>query len=395
MGQRPAPVGPAELGEVGERVVGDRHRVLRAGQALGRGVEDGRDQVVLAAEDRVDRGGGGVGGLGEGPQGHRLRPAVCDGLRRQRNQLSAKAFVVDFRPSHLTRLTETLLYNQVTTVSVDRYRGGATHVRRLTRAGWGFGPTRSDCSGRRGPETLITRSARSRTVSPPGGTARLSRHVRPRSALQLRELVVAPLLRGARARRPGRPRGRAARPGGSCRRWSWAARRTPAGAPAGRARGARGRARGSTSAVSRVGSWPGASTTYALGTASRTASGAGTTAASATAGCSMSTRLELERADLVVAGLEDVVGAADVGDVAVLVAARRRRRCGSSRRPSPRRCARRRPGSRSSAAAAGRPARRASRQISPSPTPSTRARRSPGRPAPPARRAAAGPSSPA
>jgi hypothetical protein len=32
-------------------------------------------------------------------------------------------------------------------------------------------------------------------------------------------------------------------------------------------------------------------------------------------------RLELERADLVVAGLEDVVGAADEGDVAVRVAA--------------------------------------------------------------------------
>ena len=43
------------------------------------------------------------------------------------------------------------------------------------------------------------------------------------------------------------------------------------------------------SAVSRVGSCPATSTTYALGTASRTGSGAGTTAASATAGCSIST----------------------------------------------------------------------------------------------------------
>jgi hypothetical protein len=35
--------------------------------------------------------------------------------------------------------------------------------------------------------------------------------------------------------------------------------------------------------------WPGRSTTKALGTARRTGSGLGTTAASATAGCSMST----------------------------------------------------------------------------------------------------------
>ena len=42
-------------------------------------------------------------------------------------------------------------------------------------------------------------------------------------------------------------------------------------------------------AVAASGSWPGASTTYALGTASRVGSGEGTTAASATAGCSIST----------------------------------------------------------------------------------------------------------
>ena len=43
------------------------------------------------------------------------------------------------------------------------------------------------------------------------------------------------------------------------------------------------------SAVSRSGSWPGASAMKALGTASRIGSGDGTTAASATAACSMST----------------------------------------------------------------------------------------------------------
>ena len=61
---------------------------------------------------------------------------------------------------------------------------------------------------------------------------------------------------------------------------------------------------------------PGASAMYAFGTARRMASGAGTTAASATAGCSMSTTRP-RTGDLVVARLEHVVGAADVGDVAV------------------------------------------------------------------------------
>ena len=99
-------------------------------------------------------------------------------------------------------------------------------------------------------------------------------------------------------------------------------------------------------------------------------------------------RLQLERADLVVAGLEHVVGAPDVGDVAVLVAGSRRRRCGRSRRPSPRRCAPRRPGSRSSARAGARRGRGRSRPR-PRPRPSGS---SAGRPARPGGRAAAGPS---
>ena len=45
----------------------------------------------------------------------------------------------------------------------------------------------------------------------------------------------------------------------------------------------------------RVGLVPGASATNAFGTASRTGSGLGTTAASATAACSMQHALELER----------------------------------------------------------------------------------------------------
>jgi hypothetical protein len=44
-----------------------------------------------------------------------------------------------------------------------------------------------------------------------------------------------------------------------------------------------------SSASSRLGRWPAASVTNALGTASRTGSGDGTTAASATAGCSIRT----------------------------------------------------------------------------------------------------------
>jgi hypothetical protein len=53
---------------------------------------------------------------------------------------------------------------------------------------------------------------------------------------------------------------------------------------------------------------PGASATYAFGTARRSGSGAGTTAASRTPVLDQHA-LELERRDPVVGGLEDVVGA--------------------------------------------------------------------------------------
>ena len=161
-----------------------------------------------------------------------------------------------------------------------------------------------------------------------------------------------------------RARGPAARRGGSCRRSSSAARRTRSGGSACTARGARARsaridARG---LARRLVARPPARRTPS---APRAAAGPGdgTTAASATAACSISTLSSSNGRDPVVGRLEHVVGAADVGDVAVLVAASRRRRCGSSRRASPRRCARRRRGSRPSARAGG--AAR-SRQISPS-----------------------------
>ena len=147
--------------------------------------------------------------------------------------------------------------------------------------------------------------------------------------------------------------GLAARRGGSCRRSSSAARRTRCGGSACTARAARGRTRGSSARSRRSARRRRASTTNALGTASRSGSGLGTTAASATAGVLDQHALQLERADAVVGGLEHVVGAADVGDVAVGVAHGRRRRCGSSRRASPRRCARGRRGSRSSGPAVG------------------------------------------
>ena len=96
--------------------------------------------------------------------------------------------------------------------------------------------------------------------------------------------------------------------------------RTPAAGCACTARGPPGSARRAPSRCRGPGSQPAASTTYAFGTASRSGSGAGTTAASATASCSSRALSSSNGRDLVVGGLEDVVGAADVGDVAVGVA---------------------------------------------------------------------------
>ncbi len=75
-------------------------------------------------------------------------------------------------------------------------------------------------------------------------------------------------------------------------------------------------------AASGPGSTPATSMTFAFETASRSGSGEGTTAASATEGCSISTLSSSNGGDPVVRGLEDVVGAADVGQVALLVADR-------------------------------------------------------------------------
>ena len=79
------------------------------------------------------------------------------------------------------------------------------------------------------------------------------------SALELGELVVAPLVLGLGRRRSrrGRSRGHAARPGGSCPRSSWAARRTRSGAPAATARASRARGRGSSAPPPRRARGPG------------------------------------------------------------------------------------------------------------------------------------------
>ena len=102
-------------------------------------------------------------------------------------------------------------------------------------------------------------------------------------------------------------------------------------------------------------------------------------------------RLQLERADPVVAGLEHVVGPSDEGQVAVRVAGAPRPRCGRRRRRRRPRSGRRRtprpaPRSRSSAAAVVAPAPGTARPRRPG------ARRWPDRPGPPGSRAAAGPS---
>ena len=87
---------------------------------------------------------------------------------------------------------------------------------------------------------------------------------------------------------PRAPPGGAARPGGSCRRSSSAARRTRAAGCACRAPGARAVGEDARRRR-RVGRVPSAKATNALGSAVRIGSGEGTTAASATAACSIST----------------------------------------------------------------------------------------------------------
>ena len=160
----------------------------------------------------------------------------------------------------------------------------------------------------------------------------------PVSLLELREVVLPELERSPRS-----PRGRAQVP--ACAKLHAAdlagdglgqVGELDAAAPACRARGGR---EGTEDVLRRrrSGAWPGRGRRRPWARARRTASGLGTTAASATAGCSMQRALQLERADAVVGALEHVVGAPDVGDVAVGVARSRRRRCGSSRRASRRR----------------------------------------------------------
>ena len=150
----------------------------------------------------------------------------------------------------------------------------------------------------------------------------------------------------------GRPPGRAARRDGSSRRSSWAARRTDPADPLPRREvltripeDRQGRLLGGFVA--------GREDDVGLGDRQPHRIGSGHDGGLGDRRVLDEDRLQLERADLVVAGLEDVVGAADVGDVALAVDGRDVTGVVVPAR-LPRRCARRRPGSRSSAAAGGR-----------------------------------------
>ena len=115
--------------------------------------------------------------------------------------------------------------------------------------------------------------------------------------------------------------------------------RTRCGACACRAPAARARRRRSLAPASRIGSQPGGEDHERLGHREPHGIGARHHRRLGHRLVLDQRALQLERADAVVGRLEHVVGAADVGDVAVGVARAPRRRCGSSRRASRRRSA--------------------------------------------------------